>query len=94
MYVVLAIVVFLLNQEDRDNLLRSDSGSAVSAFPELIHTALKVITSSEWSGEPVSMLGLLYTNVGFDTDSTTAEFSILYKGMLCIIQRCTCNAGM
>lgn len=47
MYVVLAIVVFLLNQEDRDNLLRSDSGSAVSAFPELIHTALKVITSSE-----------------------------------------------
>lgn len=40
------------------------------------------------------MLGLLYTNVGFDTDSTTAEFSILYKGMLCIIQRCTCNAGM
>lgn len=92
MYVVLAIVVFLLNQEDRDNLLRSDSGSAVSAFPELIHTALKVITSSEWSGEPVSMLGLLY--VGFDTDSTTAEFSILYKGMLCIIQRCTCIAGM
>lgn len=47
MYIVLAIVVFLLNQEDRDNLLRSDSGSAVSAFPEPIHAALKVITSSE-----------------------------------------------